>query len=61
MPWHAREVEDAITGRELTPDVVAAAAEAAVAGAEPLGRNGYKIPLLRGVMEEELTGLASGA
>ena len=55
VPWRAPGVEQAITGKKLTPAVVTAAAEAAVSGAEPLAKNGYKVPLLRAVIEEELT------
>jgi xanthine dehydrogenase YagS FAD-binding subunit len=58
VPWRARGVEEAIAGKELTPAVAAAAATAAVAGAEPLAKNGYKVPLFRGVVEEELARLA---
>jgi xanthine dehydrogenase YagS FAD-binding subunit len=52
-------VEDAIRGRELDASVIAAAAQAVVAGAEPLEKNGYKLPLFQGVIEEELTRIAA--
>jgi CO/xanthine dehydrogenase FAD-binding subunit len=39
--------------------VIAAAAKAVTAGAEPLEKNGYKIPLFQGVIEEELTRLGA--
>jgi xanthine dehydrogenase YagS FAD-binding subunit len=58
IPWRSEAVEKAITGKALTPDVVAAAAEAAVAGAEPLEKNAYKVPLFKGVVAEALTALA---
>lgn len=58
IPWRAEGVEKAITGKALTPDVVAAAAEAAVAGAEPLEQNAYKIPMFKGVVTESLLALA---
>jgi xanthine dehydrogenase YagS FAD-binding subunit len=54
IPWRSREVEGAITGKRLDADTVARAAEAAVKNAEPLEQNGYKIPLFRSVIEEEL-------
>jgi xanthine dehydrogenase YagS FAD-binding subunit len=54
VPWRAKEVEAAITGRELTGDTIAKAAAAAVQKAEPLSKNGYKVPLLQAVIEEEL-------
>ena len=46
-------------GRELTADVIAAAAKAVTSGAEPLEKNGYKIPLFQGVIEEELSRLSA--
>jgi xanthine dehydrogenase YagS FAD-binding subunit len=58
VPWRSEAVERAITGKALTADVVAAAADAGVAGAEPLEKNGYKVPLLHGVITEALLGLA---
>ena len=44
-------------GRDLAAEC-RRAAEAAVRDAQPLKRNGYKIPLLRGVIEEALSSLA---
>ena len=58
VPWRSEPVEQAITGKALTPDVVAAAAEAGVKGAEPLEKNGYKVPLLEGIITESLLALA---
>ena len=54
VPWRAKEVEEEITGKELTAGTIAKAGAAAVKKAEPLSKNGYKIPLLQGVIEEEL-------
>jgi CO/xanthine dehydrogenase FAD-binding subunit len=38
----------------LNRQTIAAAAESAVEGAQPLEKNAYKIPLFRGMIEEEL-------
>jgi xanthine dehydrogenase YagS FAD-binding subunit len=54
VPWRAKEVEEVITGRELTAGMIAKAAAAAVQRAEPLSKNEYKVPLLQAVLEEEL-------
>jgi len=51
-------VEQAIVGKRLTPDVAARAGEAAVEGATPLKRNGYKVPLVRNVVREALLAMA---
>lgn len=58
VPWRSEAVERAITGQALTADVVAAAAEAGVKGAEPLEKNGYKVPLLKGIITESLLAMA---
>lgn len=60
VPWRSVAVEEAITGRRLDRKTVARAADAAVQDAEPLEKNGYKVPLLRGVVEEELLAAGDG-
>jgi xanthine dehydrogenase YagS FAD-binding subunit len=54
VPWRAAGVEAALTGKTLDAATIAAAAEAAVAGAEPLSENGYKVPLVKGLVTEQL-------
>jgi len=54
VPWRAVGVEKRITGNVLDKNTIAAAAEAAVAGAEPLSGNAYKIDLFKGLLAEEL-------
>jgi xanthine dehydrogenase YagS FAD-binding subunit len=54
VPWRSRSVEKIIRGKTLNRQTRAAAAEAAVEDAQPLAKNAYKIPLFRGVIEEEL-------
>ena len=58
VPWRAPGVEAAITGKTLDPATIAAAAEAAVQGAEPLSENGYKIALVKGLVAEQLEAIA---
>jgi xanthine dehydrogenase YagS FAD-binding subunit len=58
VPWRSQSVEDTITGTRLDRNTSAKAAEAAVKQAEPLQYNGYKIPLFRAVLEEELTAIS---
>ncbi len=57
IPWRSREVEAAITGRKLEPRVIREAAEAAVRTARPMEQNGYKVPLFKAVIEEQLLAL----
>jgi xanthine dehydrogenase YagS FAD-binding subunit len=54
VPWRAEGVEQSIVGSTLDDAAIEAAAEAAVAGAEPLANNGYKVPLFRGLVTDEL-------
>jgi xanthine dehydrogenase YagS FAD-binding subunit len=51
-------VEEVITGRPLDANVAAKAAEAAIEGAAPMEQNGYKVPLLQSIVEEELLAIA---
>jgi len=46
-PWRCEGAEAAITGRAVDAPLAAAAADAAVAAARPIRRNGYKIQLAR--------------
>lgn len=54
VPWRSEAVERVVTGKRLDDATVAAAAEAAVQGAEPLEHNGYKVALVKAVVAEEL-------
>jgi hypothetical protein len=60
VPWRAKAVEAALTGRRLDAGTIRNAAAAAVKGASPLAHNGYKVPLLRGLVEERLEAIAKG-
>jgi len=57
IPWRSMEVENEIIGNRLEPAVIAKAAKAAMIAAQPLARNDYKVPLFRGMIEEELTAI----
>ena len=54
-------MERLLAGQRITPELAAKAAEAAVAGARPLGKNGYKVPLTKGVVRRTLVDLSSRA
>lgn len=58
VPWRSEPVEQVLVGKALTTAVAAEAAEAGVKGAVALEKNGYKIPLLQGVITESLLALA---
>jgi xanthine dehydrogenase YagS FAD-binding subunit len=57
VPWRSREVEQVIAGKALDAATCGAAARAAMADAQTLRRNGYKVPLFEAVIEEELTNI----
>ena len=56
IPWRLPEVEKMLTGQRLTTELAARAGDAAVAGARPLAKNGYKVPLTRNMVKRTLEG-----
>lgn len=58
VPWRSPAAEKALIGHRLDVAAARRSAEAAVAGAEPLSENGYKVALVRGLVEEALLSLA---
>jgi xanthine dehydrogenase YagS FAD-binding subunit len=57
-PWRLPKVESMLTGQRITEDLAAKAGEAAVEGATPLAKNGYKIPLTKATVKRTLLSLA---
>ena len=57
VPWRLQAVEKLLIGQKLDAKLIARAADAAIAGAKPLEQNGYKVPLVRGLVEEVLGGI----
>lgn len=55
IPWRSAGLERALAGQRLEARTISRAADAAVAGAEPLAQNAYKVPLVRGLVEEVLS------
>ncbi|MGW1258836.1 FAD binding domain-containing protein [Streptomyces sp. NPDC002513] len=60
-PWRARAAERVLTGAPADPETFAAAADAELAAAKPLPRNGYKVTLMRNLVVAVLTELAEEA
>jgi len=54
VPWRSTATEDIITGSTLDAATIAKAATATIEGAEPLAKNGYKLPLFEGLVTEQL-------
>jgi len=61
IPWRLHEVERLLSGQRITPALAAKAGEAAVAGAQPLAKNAYKVPLTKGLVRRTLLALATRA
>jgi xanthine dehydrogenase YagS FAD-binding subunit len=59
IPWRSHEIESVISGTSLDAGTCANAANAAMRNAQPLSRNGYKLPLFRGLIEQELLAMGS--
>ena len=57
-PWRSAEAEKALVGKPLDNATVEVAASAAVKDAVAIGKNDYKIALVRGILEETLLRLA---
>ncbi len=57
VPWRSEAAEAAVRGKRLDEGTAAAAARAAVEGAEPLEQNGYKVALVEAIVEESLLAL----
>jgi xanthine dehydrogenase YagS FAD-binding subunit len=54
IPWRVSEAEALLKGRRLTARLAADAGEAAVAGARPLAKNGYKVAMTRSLVARAL-------
>jgi len=54
IPWRLQAVEKLLVGQKLDAKLITRAADAAIIGAKPLEHNGYKVPLVHGLIEEVL-------
>ena len=54
VPWRSKEAEQALAGKSVTPEVAVAAAEAALAKAEPLSQNAYKVGVAKTAVERAI-------
>jgi xanthine dehydrogenase YagS FAD-binding subunit len=61
IPWRLPEVEKLLAGQRITEELAARAGEVAVAGARPLSKNAYKIPLTRAMVKRTLLDLVARA
>ena len=59
IPYRAKQAEQALTGKPLNAETAQAAAEAALAGAQPLSQNAYKVPIAKTLIRRALMELSS--
>jgi xanthine dehydrogenase YagS FAD-binding subunit len=59
IPWRLPKVEAMLAGHRITPELATQAGEAAVEGARPLAKNGYKVPLTKALVRRTLLSLAT--
>jgi len=53
-PWEAPEAEKALAGKTITAESAEEAGKAAVAGAQPLSQNAYKVQLAKVAVKRAL-------
>ena len=58
IPWRLTEVEDFLSGQALAAAVAGQAGALAIANAQPLAKNGHKLPMTSAVVERALMRLA---
>lgn len=58
IPWRLSKVEAMLAGRRVTPELAAEAGESAVAGARPLAKNRYKVPMTQSLVARAIADLA---
>lgn len=61
IPWRLPKVEAMLAGQRITPELAARAGEVALEGANPLAKNGYKVPLTKAVVRRTVLELATKA
>jgi xanthine dehydrogenase YagS FAD-binding subunit len=61
IPWRVPEAERLLAGQRVTPELARRVGGAAVAGARPLAKNAYKVPLTQKLVERTVLELATRA
>ncbi len=59
IPWAVPQAARLLDGQRLTPELASRVADVALADAQPLSHNAYKVPLTRAVIERTLLDLAT--
>ena len=61
IPWRLPEVEALLAGQRITPELAAKAGEEAIAGAQKLSKNAYKLPMTKALVRRTVLDLATRA
>ena len=54
IPWRSPEAEAVLKGKAITPELAEQAGKAAVAKAQPLSQNAYKVPLTQAIVKQAI-------
>ena len=60
VPWRSQEAEKMLAGKTVSESVAIKAGDAAVTGARPLSKNGYKVQLARVAVKRAILSAAEG-
>ncbi len=60
IPWRVEAVEDFLAGRQINAATASEAGELAVSEAQPLAKNGHKLPMTSAAVERAILSLAAG-
>ena len=61
MPYRAKAAQSALAGKRISEDTARSAAQAAIAGAAPLSKNAYKLPVFEALVTRTILSAASRA
>jgi xanthine dehydrogenase YagS FAD-binding subunit len=59
VPYRAKGAESALAGKQISEDIARSAATAAIAGAVPLSKNAYKLPVFEALVRRTILSAAS--
>jgi xanthine dehydrogenase YagS FAD-binding subunit len=61
IPWRVQQAERMLAGQRVTDELAHKAAETALAGANPMAKNAYKVPLTKTIVQRTLREVAQKA
>jgi len=61
VPYRAKEAESVLAGKRISEDTARSASQAAIAGAAPLSKNAYKLPVFEALVRRTILSAAGRA